>query len=137
MTTATISTTRGELGGLCNRQSCANLDAQWFHLSTRRYYCRDCARQINRVNRSEALSLYGRDLCSLGNPLRYFNAGSRLGVVEFIPEHRAGDLAWVPARLTAGTGSWIRVSDVFDSREAAAAAAPATLLTNPTAVRSN
>ncbi len=52
-------------GQKCNRAACNNQDAQWFNHSTRKYYCADCAAKLNKLNKVDALKLYGHDLCTL------------------------------------------------------------------------
>lgn len=57
---------KGKENGSCNRQACQAPNAIYFNQSTERYYCRDCARDINRANRAESIRLYGNDkLCIL------------------------------------------------------------------------
>ena len=56
---------KGVKGGSCNRSSCQAPGAVWFNHSTRAYYCPACAADLNRVNRRDAMELYGHDLCSL------------------------------------------------------------------------
>lgn len=60
---ATAITGKGCFGQKCARSACDNSDAQGFNQSTRRYYCRKCARTINQMNRADAFRLYGTDLC--------------------------------------------------------------------------
>lgn len=38
---------KGKLNGNCNREACQRPGATWFNTSTRAYYCRRCARDIN------------------------------------------------------------------------------------------
>jgi hypothetical protein len=56
----------GAFGGRCNRQSvaCSNM-ASWFNHSTRKYYCRECAKLINEAN-PEWKREYGENLCTEG-----------------------------------------------------------------------
>jgi hypothetical protein len=51
--------------GNCNRTSCQSRGAIWYNHSTQAYYCTPCARNINELNRMEAMRLYGHDLCTL------------------------------------------------------------------------
>lgn len=55
---------KGELDGSCNRTACQKPGAKWFNHSTRKYYCGDCADLINKANFSDAMRLYGHDLCT-------------------------------------------------------------------------
>lgn len=42
---------KGTWGGTCNRTACKSEEhARWYNRSTRKYYCEDCARLINRMN---------------------------------------------------------------------------------------
>lgn len=59
---------KGVYGGNCNRTTCQIPGATWFNHSTRTYYCRHCAYEINHYNRSAALRLFGHDLCTKGQP---------------------------------------------------------------------
>lgn len=54
---------KGERGDQCARGVCQKPNAQWFNQSTRKWYCRGCARAINRANRTDAQRLYGGPLC--------------------------------------------------------------------------
>ena len=56
---------KGEHKGVCNRKACDNPSAVYFNHSTRKYYCLSCAIRINDANRSDALRLFGHDLCTL------------------------------------------------------------------------
>jgi transposase-like protein len=54
---------KGDYKGLCNFSSCkSNKLATWYHFSTQKYYCEDCARMLNRENKRDAMELYGHDL---------------------------------------------------------------------------
>lgn len=58
-------TDKGILGGSCNRSGCQKPDsAFWYNHTTRMYYCSECAFQINKVNKIDALRIYGHDLCT-------------------------------------------------------------------------
>jgi len=39
---------KGAEGGLCNRSACQAPGATWYNASTMKYYCEDCAREINK-----------------------------------------------------------------------------------------
>lgn len=56
---------KGEKNGLCNRTACQAPGATYYNHSTRKYYCEPCANEINRVNRADALRMFGHDLCTL------------------------------------------------------------------------
>jgi hypothetical protein len=59
---------KGEFEGECNRTSCDNKHAVYYNHSTRAYYCSHCAHIINSQNRTEAMDLYGHNLCTYGKP---------------------------------------------------------------------
>lgn len=57
---------KGKKGGRCNVTACQEPGAWYFNKSTSAYYCRSCARDINRANRSDCMALYGTPLlCEL------------------------------------------------------------------------
>ena len=41
------SFTAGDFGGKCFRAICRSTGANWHHRTARRYYCEDCATDIN------------------------------------------------------------------------------------------
>ncbi|MFA5380227.1 MAG: hypothetical protein WC455_30980 [Dehalococcoidia bacterium] len=54
---------KGIYKGRCNFTACTSgKPATWYHFSTQCYYCEDCATELNRANKNEALGLYGHDL---------------------------------------------------------------------------
>ncbi len=54
---------KGTYKGICNFTACTSeKPATWYHFSTQRYYCEDCAQMLNQVNRKDAHELYGHDL---------------------------------------------------------------------------
>lgn len=55
---------KGQWNEECNRSCCTNTPARWWHHSNKRYYCAKCARILNGENRSDAMKLYGHDLCT-------------------------------------------------------------------------
>ena len=60
---------KGEFGGSCNITHCQRPNsATWFNHSTRKYYCRSCAHDLNydSFNRREALEMWGHLLCTEG-----------------------------------------------------------------------
>lgn len=59
---------KGAYNGACNRSACLAPGAQWFNHSTRKYYCADCAYDLNtdRFNRKDAWELFGHELCTPG-----------------------------------------------------------------------
>ena len=58
---------KGDRGAECNRTICKKGDANWFHHSTRAWYCRDCAGILNEANHDDAQRLYGHALCTFGS----------------------------------------------------------------------
>lgn len=56
---------KGLKGGSCNRTACQRPGANYYNYSTQKYYCRDCAEDLNRANRLDAHKMYGHDLCLL------------------------------------------------------------------------
>lgn len=50
---------KGEKGKNCNRTACQTHGATWYNLSTRAYYCAECALLINEANMMDAVKLYG------------------------------------------------------------------------------
>jgi len=59
--------TKGIKGGNCNRTACQKPGAVWFHLDTRKYYCKACADMLNNdpFNKADALRIYGGPLLIL------------------------------------------------------------------------
>jgi hypothetical protein len=59
---------KGEMNGSCNRTACQKPGADWFNHSTRKYYCANCAYDLNtdRFNHQDAWQMYGHDLCTPG-----------------------------------------------------------------------
>jgi hypothetical protein len=64
---------KGEKGGSCNRTACQKPAAddphgiRWFNHSTRKYYCRSCAWELNDdpFNKRDAQQIWGHTLCTL------------------------------------------------------------------------
>lgn len=58
---------KGKKGGRCNVTACQEPGAWYFNKSTRAYYCRDCANEINWPGgRADTMALYGVPLlCEL------------------------------------------------------------------------
>lgn len=56
---------KGYKGGKCNITSCNLGNAQHYNHSTKKYYCWPCAKTLNMENRTDAMRLYGHDLCTL------------------------------------------------------------------------
>jgi len=55
----------------CNITSCQKPNsAVWFNHSTRKYYCKDCAKRLNDdyFNKIDAQRMFGHDLCTLELP---------------------------------------------------------------------
>jgi hypothetical protein len=55
---------KGDFNQDCNRTSCANSPATFYNHSTRKYYCTNCAADINEANYRDAIRLYGHELCT-------------------------------------------------------------------------
>lgn len=54
---------KGDYMGRCNLTACNSGEpATWYHFSTQRYYCEECARMLNKENKAEAFRLYRHDL---------------------------------------------------------------------------
>lgn len=62
---------KGEFKQECNRTACSNADAVFYNHSTRKYYCGTCATLINKVNRADAMRMFGHDLCILEDGQEY------------------------------------------------------------------
>jgi len=62
---------KGKKGGNCNVTRCQTFRSLcpdrigWYNHSTRAYYCRHCARDINRANHRDAMERFGHELCTL------------------------------------------------------------------------
>jgi hypothetical protein len=60
---------KGHYGGSCNITRCQRPDsAFWYNHSTRAYYCRSCAHDLNydHFNRKDAMEMWGHFLCTEG-----------------------------------------------------------------------
>lgn len=55
---------KGDHNELCNRTACSNRPATYYNHSTQKYYCISCAARINEYNATDALRLFGHDLCT-------------------------------------------------------------------------
>jgi len=55
---------KGEYNQECNRTACNNSAAVYYNHSTEKYYCKSCAMEINFWNKSDAMRLFGHDLCT-------------------------------------------------------------------------
>lgn len=60
--------TKGEIGGICNRTACQKQGADWFNHSTVKFYCEECALLINEANQAEAHRIFGHELCCKHEP---------------------------------------------------------------------
>lgn len=49
---------KGKKDQNCNREVCQKTGANWFNLSTRSYYCFECAQLINEANMNESMKLW-------------------------------------------------------------------------------
>lgn len=50
---------KGVRGGNCNRTACQKPNAYGWNVGTHAYYCRECQRDINRLNSADAIKLFG------------------------------------------------------------------------------
>lgn len=57
---------KGKYMEKCNRSSCLGIPATHYNHSTEKYYCKSCADAINRVNKIDAIRLFGHDVCTKG-----------------------------------------------------------------------
>lgn len=55
---------KGEKFGSCNRTACQKPGANWFNHSTRKYYCEDCAIDLNFHNADLSIDMFGHYLCT-------------------------------------------------------------------------
>lgn len=65
----TTAPNQGEYGGRCNLNRCkTGKPATWYNYGTRKYYCIDCANDLNSdpFNYRDALRLFGHELCIEG-----------------------------------------------------------------------
>ena len=56
---------KGKYEGNCNRTACQRPGAVWYNHSTREHYCSSCASTLNKVNRADAMRMFGHDLCTI------------------------------------------------------------------------
>jgi hypothetical protein len=56
---------KGKFNQECNRTACNKKGAVFYNHSTRMFYCPACAMLINEMNHSDAIRLYGHELCTL------------------------------------------------------------------------
>lgn len=64
-----LAADKGEYGGSCNITRCQRPNsATWFNHSTRKYYCRSCAHDLNydTFNCKDAMDMWGHLLCTEG-----------------------------------------------------------------------
>lgn len=60
---------KGHKGGSCNRTACQAPGAWWYHHDTHAFYCRHCARELNKMHAEDALRIYGHDLLTDAAPI--------------------------------------------------------------------
>lgn len=60
----TPQTPKGEFGGRCNRTACQKQGATWYNRVMQRYYCHQCAFEINEVARGDGMEPF----CTPGRP---------------------------------------------------------------------
>lgn len=60
----TLKNSKGKLNGSCNRSACQKPGAEWYHMDTKKYYCKSCADMLNNdpFNKEDALRIYGGPL---------------------------------------------------------------------------
>ena len=64
-----LAADKGDFRGSCNITRCQRPNsATWFNHSTRKYYCRSCAHDLNydHFNRKDAMEMWGHLLCTEG-----------------------------------------------------------------------
>ena len=44
---------KGDKNGICNRFHCTKTPAVYFNISTSKYYCKDCAEEINYFSKND------------------------------------------------------------------------------------
>ena len=59
---------KGKFKGNCNMTRCQKPGATWFNHSTRKFYCPECAAELNLVNKKDAMEIFGHNLCTLEIP---------------------------------------------------------------------
>jgi hypothetical protein len=57
---------KGKFEGSCNIRTCLAPNANWYNRGSLAYYCKSCARMLNRVNRNDPLVLKDGPLCYEG-----------------------------------------------------------------------
>ncbi len=60
-----LNSDKGDKNGSCNRRVCQVPGAIWYNHSTRKYYCVECALMLNEHNHTDAIELWGHELCTL------------------------------------------------------------------------
>lgn len=93
---------KGVKGGACNVTACQR-DGAWYHnIGNNKYYCSDCAREINWPGgRKDTQSIYGRPLlCEYDGPVSEGDALLREEIQAKKAEH-ARDIAYEQARSRA------------------------------------
>jgi hypothetical protein len=69
----------------CNRTACSNGNAIWYNLSTRAFYCQQCAQRINNNHAKETV-LWGSALCVEKKPyFKLIGSGHRTDY-KYVPE---------------------------------------------------
>lgn len=57
---------KGRFDGLCNRRAClTQREVHWYNWGSYAFYCKDCARMLNRANYDVTVAIGKPDLCSL------------------------------------------------------------------------
>jgi hypothetical protein len=77
---------KGKYQQECNRTACSNGNAIWYNLSTRAYYCQQCAETINGQNAKDSQRLFGSALCMEKKPyFKLIGIGHRTDY-KYVPE---------------------------------------------------
>lgn len=119
-----LAADKGEYGGSCNITRCQRPhSAYWYNHSTRKFYCRGCAWELNndRFNKRDAQELYGHDLCTLWVPNG--NDIKQLKDVLWTERYATVEDAWKSARLVAERAALGNAIDCFGRPDAQIACA--------------
>ncbi|RWZ87294.1 MAG: hypothetical protein EO766_12275 [Hydrotalea sp. AMD] len=72
VTSTTNKPDKGLLDGHCNVTACQRPHAIYYNKSTQKYYCHECALEINRWNVNDSVELYGTPhLCELDEKYKH------------------------------------------------------------------
>jgi hypothetical protein len=93
---------KGRYGGSCNITRCQRPNsAYWYNHSTRKFYCRHCAWELNNdsFNKRDAMEIYGHDLCTLWVPDDRGHDIRQLKDFLWTVKYDTVEEAWADARL--------------------------------------